>query len=112
MPISVLILAGFALGVGLLLSTLAVYFPDIAEMYQIVLTAWMFLTPVMYPETILPAAYRSIITMLNPMYHMVKLFRIPLYYGRLPNLHGVSYPTYDLFGRSGRLDGFVYQEIR
>ncbi len=85
-PISVLILAGFALGVGLLLSTLAVYFPDIAEMYQIVLTAWMFLTPVMYPETILPAAYRSIITTLNPMYHMVKLFRLPLYYGRLPNL--------------------------
>lgn len=85
-PISVLILAGFALGVGLLLSTLAVYFPDIAEMYQIVLTAWMFLTPVMYPETILPVAYRSYITLLNPMYHMVKLFRIPIYYGRLPTL--------------------------
>jgi ABC-type polysaccharide/polyol phosphate export permease len=53
-------------------------------MYQIVLTAWMFLTPIMYPETILPQAYRSYITMLNPMYHMVKLFRIPLYYGRSP----------------------------
>jgi homopolymeric O-antigen transport system permease protein len=91
-PISILILAGFALGVGLLLSTLAVYFPDIAEMYQIVLTAWMFLTPVMYPETILPAAYRSIITMLNPMYHMVKLFRIPLYFGRLPNLMELMVP--------------------
>jgi ABC-type polysaccharide/polyol phosphate export permease len=83
-PISVLILTGFALGVGLIISTLAVYFPDIAEMYQIVLIAWMFLTPVMYPETILPDAYRVYITMLNPMYHMVKLFRIPIYYGRLP----------------------------
>lgn len=83
-PISVLILAGFALGVGLLISTLAVYFPDIAEMYQIVLMAWMFLTPVMYPVTILPAAYRSYLTMLNPMYHMVMLFRIPIYFGRLP----------------------------
>ena len=91
-PISVLILAGFALGVGLLISTLAVYFPDIAEMYQIVLTAWMFLTPVMYPETILPAAYRSYITMLNPMYHMVKLFRIPVYYGRLPTLMELLVP--------------------
>jgi ABC-type polysaccharide/polyol phosphate export permease len=85
-PVSVLILAAFALGVGLLISTWAVYFPDIAEMYQIVLTAWMFLTPVMYPETILPEAYRSYITMLNPMYHMVRLFRIPIYYGRLPTL--------------------------
>jgi len=85
-PVSILILCGFALGVGLLVSTWAVYFPDIAEMYQIVMTAWMFLTPVMYPETILPEAYQAYITMLNPMYHMVKLFRIPLYYGRLPTL--------------------------
>jgi ABC-type polysaccharide/polyol phosphate export permease len=83
-PISVLILAGFALGLGLLISTLAVYFPDIAEMYQIVLMAWMFLTPVMYPVTILPEAYRPYLTMLNPMYHMVTLFRIPIYFGRLP----------------------------
>ncbi len=83
-PISVLILAGFALGVGLLISTLAVYFPDIAEMYQIVLMAWMFLTPVMYPVTILPEAYRFYLTTLNPMYHMVTLFRIPIYFGRLP----------------------------
>jgi ABC-type polysaccharide/polyol phosphate export permease len=84
-PISVLIIAGFALGVGLLLSTLAVYFPDVAEMYQIFLMAWMFLTPVMYPVTILPEAYRVFLTTLNPMYHMVMLFRLPLYFGRWPS---------------------------
>jgi ABC-type polysaccharide/polyol phosphate export permease len=83
-PISVLVLAGFSLGLGLLISTLAVYFPDIAEMYQIVLTAWMFLTPVMYPVTILPAQYRVLMTTLNPMYHILLLFRIPLYFGRFP----------------------------
>ncbi len=91
-PIAVLILAGFALGLGLLLSTLAVYFPDIAEMYQIFILAWMFLTPVMYPVTILPAAYRTYLTMLNPMYHMVTLFRIPIYYGRLPTLTELLIP--------------------
>ncbi len=85
-PVSIIIICAFALGVGLIISTWAVYFPDIAEMYQIVLTAWMFLTPIMYPETILPQAYRVYITMLNPMYHMVKLFRIPVYYGRFPTL--------------------------
>jgi len=85
-PVTILIIGAFALGVGLLISTWAVYFPDIAEMYQIVLTAWMFLTPIMYPEEILPQAYRIYITMLNPMYHMVKLFRIPIYYARLPTL--------------------------
>ncbi len=41
----------------LAISTLAVYFPDVAEMYQIVLTAWMYLTPIIIPETIIPAKY-------------------------------------------------------
>ena len=91
-PVALLILTAFSLGLGLLISTLAVYFPDIVDMYQIVLTAWMFLTPIMYPETILPEAYRGYVTTLNPMYHMVNLFRIPLYYGRLPTVQELIIP--------------------
>jgi ABC-2 type transport system permease protein len=85
LPISILLLAAFALGVGLLLSTLAVYFPDVAEMYQIVVLAWMYLTPIIYPETIVPASYRWWLFNLNPMYHLVKLFRLPLYDGIVPS---------------------------
>lgn len=83
-PVAMLLLAAFALGIGLILSTLAIYFPDVAEMYQIVLVAWMYLTPIIYPEEILPAAYRFWITSLNPMYHMVYIFRRPLYDGLFP----------------------------
>ena len=83
-PFVMLVLVIFSLGVGLLLAAFAVYFPDIIEMYQIVLQAWMFLTPIMYPEEILPTAYRFWVTQFNPMYHLVRLYRIPLYYGRLP----------------------------
>jgi len=54
LPVPMFLLAAFSLGVGLLLSTIAVYFPDVAEMYQIFLTAWMYLTPIFYPESILP----------------------------------------------------------
>jgi homopolymeric O-antigen transport system permease protein len=85
-PFVMLILALFTLGVGLLLSTFAVYFPDVAEMYQIIIQAWMFLTPIMYPEEILPGSYRFWITQLNPMHHLIRLYRIPLYYGRLPEV--------------------------
>jgi homopolymeric O-antigen transport system permease protein len=85
-PLTMLVLAMFSLGAGLLLATFAVYFPDVSEMYQIVLQAWMFLTPIMYPEEILPAAYRFWITKFNPMYYLVRLYRIPLYYGRLPGV--------------------------
>ncbi|MBI3997413.1 MAG: ABC transporter permease, partial [Armatimonadetes bacterium] len=71
-------------GVGLLVSTLAVYFPDVAEMYQVGLLAWMYLTPIIYPEEIIPEAYRWWLMTANPMYHLVRLFRLPLYSGAWP----------------------------
>jgi ABC-type polysaccharide/polyol phosphate export permease len=85
-PISMILLAAFSLGVGLILSTLAIYFPDVSEMYQIILVAWMYVTPIIYPEEILPDAYRFWITNLNPMYHLVRIFRMPLYEGVFPGL--------------------------
>jgi ABC-2 type transport system permease protein len=84
-PLAILILAGFGLGVGLLISTIAVYFPDVSEMYQIILTAWLFLTPIMYPVEILQSGPQSILLLINPMAHLVKLYRLPLYYGQLPS---------------------------
>jgi ABC-type polysaccharide/polyol phosphate export permease len=84
-PIPILFLAMFALGLGLLISTVAIYFADIAEMYQIVLTAWMYLSPVIYSYEILPEPYRSWIMRLNPMYYLLSLFRIPVYSGQIPD---------------------------
>lgn len=84
-PVVLILLAAFALGVGLIISTLAVFFPDVSEMYQIILLAWMYLTPIIYPEEIIPQAYRYWLFNLNPMYHLVKIFRMPLYEGLLPD---------------------------
>ncbi len=83
-PVPMLLVACFSLGLGLLLSTIAIYFPDVAEMYQIALSAWMYLTPIIYPETALPQQYAYLITHLNPMYYMVRLFRVLFYDGRMP----------------------------
>ena len=83
LPVSILLLASFTLGLGLMISTVAVYFPDVAEMYQIILIAWMYLTPIIYPETAIPQKYQLILH-LNPLYYLVKLWRVPLYDGRWP----------------------------
>jgi len=85
LPFPIVLLSAFALGVGLLLSGLAVRFPDIAEMYQIILQAWMYLTPIMYPADILPEAIRKL-QYLNPMYYLILLFRVPIYDGVLPSV--------------------------
>lgn len=84
-PIPVLFLAMFSLGVGLFLSSVAINFTDVAEMYNILLTAWMYLSPIIYTEEWLPPEFVWIIR-LNPMYYLINLFRAPVYEGRLPSL--------------------------
>lgn len=116
-PYAFLLLAAFSLGVGLLLSSLAVYFPDVAEMYQVLLVAWMYLTPIIYPKDILPEAYRHWVFNLNPMYYLIDIFRIPLYDGVLPGLNTLVLGTAIAFTTlvigwlffASRLDGFTYQ---
>lgn len=85
LPISMFILAAFTLGAGLIISTLAVFFPDVSEMYEIALRAWMYLTPIIYPIDIIPENLRKWF-MLNPMYYYVQLFRLPIYEGTLPSM--------------------------
>lgn len=83
LPVSILLLTAFTLGLGLFISSLAVYFPDVAEMYQVLLTAWMYLTPIIYPESLISAQWLPYYQ-INPMYWMVKMFRLPIIDGRLP----------------------------
>ncbi|MGD8751681.1 MAG: ABC transporter permease [Anaerolineales bacterium] len=86
LPISVLLLSLFSLGFGMVLSTFSVYYPDIAEMYKVVLRAWLYLTPVIYPEDILPDIVLQWVRILNPMYHLVRIFRYPIYNGKIPTM--------------------------
>ncbi len=82
LPLPILLTAMFALGVALTLSRVAAYFADVLEMYQILLTAWMYLTPIIYPKEILPPHLRWLFN-LNPMYHLMEIFRAPLLIGWL-----------------------------
>jgi len=83
LPICILLLSCFSLGVALLLTTVAIYFPDVAEMYQIILTAWMYLTPIIYPETAFPTKYRFMLE-INPLTSLVRMFHVTLFEGRFP----------------------------
>lgn len=82
LPVSIILTAMFALGVALFLSRVAAYFADVMEMYQVVLTAWMYMTPVIYPEEIIPPHLRWFF-ILNPMYYLLEAFRAPLHAGRM-----------------------------
>lgn len=91
LPIPILFLGLFALGVALLISTFAIYFIDVAEMYQVVLLAWMYLSPVLYPKEYIAnfPQFGIWIARINPMYHLLNLFRMPLLEGKIPDLDQV-----------------------
>ena len=86
MPLAILLTAAFALGVGLLLSTAVVYFADMMPVYEVILVIWMYTTPIIYSIDIIPENIRWLFK-LNPLYHMMILFREPLYNGVVPPLH-------------------------
>lgn len=79
-PFAVLLLAGFTFGLGLLLSTASVYFADMLPVFNVVLTIWLYATPIIYPLEIVPQPWQKIF-LLNPLYYYVELFRSPLLYG-------------------------------
>jgi ABC-2 type transport system permease protein len=91
-PLPILLLAMFALGVGLIVSSTAIFFADAAEMYQVLLLAWLYLTPIIYPIEIVPENLRWIIQ-LNPMYHLVTLFRTVVLEGALPGVGEILITT-------------------
>ena len=84
-PIVVVQIYLFCCGLGFFLAQLNVFFRDMEHIYNAVLTAWLYLTPIMYSIDILPSkALVFAIKALNPLYYYVAQFRDLVYYGRFP----------------------------
>jgi ABC-2 type transport system permease protein len=88
-PVAILLASMFTMGVGLILSTMVIYFADVFEMFQILLLSWFYLQPLMYPISIIPEAYHGLFR-LNPMYHFLNIFRMPIYEGQLAPLRDIG----------------------
>ena len=83
LPFPLLFLLIFSMGVGLILSSLSVYFRDIVHLYGVLTMAWMYLTPIFYPVSSLPEDVAKIVE-LNPLCSFVTFFREIVLYGHVP----------------------------
>src|SRR5439155_156289 len=79
-------------GAAWLVASLGVFVRDIVQGITLVLMAWMYLTPIIYPESIVPAAYRSAIN-LNPFTPLVRNYRRVILDGLTPDWSGLAYFT-------------------
>lgn len=105
LPIPLISLLLFTTGLSFVLSILSVYFTDISYIYQIILIAWMYLTPIFYPPSIVPQKYQIFLT-LNPMYHIIWSLREVIYFGSAPSLQNLSFSF--LFGFLFFIFGYIF----
>ncbi len=78
------------LGGAWLLASLGVFIRDIVQGTTLVLLAWMYLTPIIYPESIVPAAYRPIVNF-NPFSPLIRSYRRIMIEGGIPDWAGLAY---------------------
>ena len=80
------------LGAAWLVASLGVFLRDTGQALSLLLVAWMFLTPIIYPEAVVPARYQSVINA-NPFTPLVRSYRRILLEGAPPDWRGLAYFT-------------------
>lgn len=85
------ILVLFALGLGISLGVLNVFFRDVGQFFTIFLQFWFWLTPIVYPASILPERLRPLLAA-NPMASLVAACQDILVHGRWPDWTSLALP--------------------
>jgi lipopolysaccharide transport system permease protein len=72
------------LGISWLMASLGVFIRDMAHVNQLALQTVMYLTPILYPEDLIPANYRWLID-LNPLAPLIRSYRFIMLDGKAPD---------------------------
>lgn len=77
-PVLLVLLLAFTLGVSYMISTLVVFFRDVEHLWSVLITIWFYFTPIFWPYDALAGnGFDWVFTLIqfNPMYHFVATFR-------------------------------------
>ncbi len=74
----------FTYGLSLLLSALNLFYRDIQYLFDLIMTLWFYVTPVIYSTEFFPEEYRYIFK-INPMSVFINAYRQVLFNGTYPN---------------------------
>ena len=85
----------FTAGMSFILSASQVFFRDTQHLYGVLLTIWMYATPILYPIDVIPQQLQAIF-MANPLYIFIDFLRQLTLYGTFPE--PISYLYCALWG--------------
>jgi ABC-type polysaccharide/polyol phosphate export permease len=83
LPLSFLCIVCFSIGLGAMAAVVTVHFRDMQHLISVFLSAWFYLTPVIYPLEQIPHRFTYYFK-LNPMFSMIAMFHRPIYDAMLP----------------------------
>jgi len=85
LPLGILLISTFAFGLGVLLGIFNVFSRDVAQAMTVIMQLWFWLTPVVYPYTVIPKKLEWLAG-LNPMVPLVRIYQDAMLYNRLPDI--------------------------
>ena len=86
LPFLLICLFFFSLGIGLIVATMSVFFRDTIHLYSIVVMAWMYLTPIFYPFSMLPPYLQKLVSF-NPLHIYIDFLRNIALWNNLPGIN-------------------------
>ena len=86
------ILSAFAIGLGMTLGVLNVFFRDVGQFFGVFVQFWFWFTPIIYPVSILPTGLQDLMAY-NPMAPLLAGFQAALVMGQWPQWASLLYPA-------------------
>ena len=74
----------FSIGLGMSIGVLNVFFRDVGQLFAVVLQLWFWITPVVYPISILPTIVQKFVR-LNPMTPLINGYQVVLANQQVPD---------------------------
>lgn len=87
LPVCLLFLMCFCMGLGMMLSALAVFFRDVMHLWTVVITAWMYLTPIFWTTDYIShmAHWIQVLVVVNPMHNYLQFMRDIFLFNTVPS---------------------------
>lgn len=89
-PIYIVLIYFFALGISLALSIVQVHFRDMALIWEVFLSAGFYLSPIIYPLSLVPREYWKFL-FINPITGIIQYSRILIIDHNFPSFYGSVY---------------------
>lgn len=78
-PVVIIILAGIAMGLGLIVTSLTTKYRDLTNVFGTLVSLWMYATPIVYPLSFVTNPTLHRIMMLNPLTALIETFKFGAY---------------------------------